>query len=506
MGRKVNKVQFLLIFLIYIMWQGGLVHAQKTKTIIIDNADITEFDNTGGAQRSRMLGNVKFRHEDVFMSCDSAHFFPDINVLDAFSRVHIWRGDTLDLYGDFLKYKGNVRIAEVRRNVVLDDKENHLTTDNIDYDLNSDLGYYFNGGKIENGENTLISEVGYYYSKEKLFFFKDSVKIVNPDYTMYSDTLKYNTVSEVAYFLGPTDIISEENYIYCENGWYDTRNNISQFNKNAFLQNKEKILKGDSIYYERETGLGKAFMNVELIDTLQNMVLTGHYAIYEELSDYAMLTDSALMIQIDKGDSLFVHADTLWTVADTIPEKKLIKAYYHVKIFRSDLQGKCDSLVYAENDSTFRFYGEPVLWSDENQLTAEFISIETKAKGLHKINMRSEAFIISKEDTSKFNQIKGRDMQGWFRENELHMIDVNGNGQTIYYAKDKGELQGVNKAESANLKIYLKDRKIEKINFITKPDATYFPLEKFPPAASKLEDFKWLDEYRPKSRQDVFRW
>jgi lipopolysaccharide export system protein LptA len=506
MGRKSSyKHDFLIFLTLFLLWDG-ILFAQETQTITIDWADITEFDNSGGIQRSRLLGNVKFRHEDAYMSCDSAHFFPEQNTLDAFSRVHIWRGDTLDLYGDFLKYKGNVRVAEIRKNVTLDDKETHLTTENIDYDLNNDLGYYFKGGRIVNGENTLVSDLGYYYTREKLFFFKDSVIITNPDYTMYSDTLKYNTVSKVAYFLGPTDIISDENFIYCENGWYDTDKNISQFNKNAFLQNKEKILKGDSIYYERETGLGKAFINVELIDTAQKIVLMGNYAIYEELSDYAMLTDSALMIQIDQTDSLFIHADTLKTISDTIPEKKLIQAYYHVKIYRRDLQGKCDSLIYAEADSIFRFYGEPVLWSEENQLTADFIAIETRSSALYKIVMKSAAFIISMEDTSRFNQIKGRDMQGWFKDNQLYLIDVNGNGQTVYYAKDKGELQGVNKAESATLKIYLKDKRIDKINFITKPDATYYPLEKFPPAASKLENFRWFGEFRPTSRYDVFRW
>jgi len=323
---------------------------------------------------------------------------------------------------------------------------------------------------------------------------------------MYSDTLKYNTISKIAYFLGPTDIISEENFIYCENGWYDTDKNISQFNKNAFLRNKEKILKGDSIYYERETGLGKAFINVELIDTAQNLILMGNKAIYEEVSEYAMITDRALMIQVENTDSLFIHADTLQTAADTIPDKKLIKAYRHVKIYRHDLQGKCDSLVYAENDSAFSFFGEPVLWSEENQLTADFIAIKMRESALYRIDMISSAFIISREDTSRFNQIKGRDMQGWFKNNQLHLIDVNGNGQTIYYAEDKGELQGVNKAESANLKIYLKDKKVDKINFMTKPDATYYPLEKFPPASSKLENFKWLEEYRPLNRYDVFRW
>lgn len=506
MGRgKTNSVWILTLW-VWFACSGIAVFPQQSRTILIDNADITEFDNTGENPRSRLLGNVRFSHEGVFMSCDSAHFYPDLNTLDAFSKVHIWRGDTLDLYGDFLKYKGNVRMAEVRRNVVLDDKENHLTTDYIDYDLKNDVAYYFNKGKIVNGENTLISELGYYYPKEKMFFFKDSVIITNPDYLMYSDTLKYHTVSKIAWFLGPSDIRSEENYIYCENGWYDTEKNISQFNRNAYLRNKDKILKGDSIYYERETGLGQAFINVELIDTSRNLTLSGDFASYEEKTGLALLTDRALMIQVDNGDSLFVHADTLRAIPDTIPDSQILKAYRHVKIYRSDIQGKCDSLVYSEADSVFRFYGEPVLWSEENQLTAEFIQIQTKESQLYKIDMVSSAFIISMEDTIRYNQIKGRDMQGWFRDNQLYLIDVNGNGQTVYYARDKGVIQGVNKAESADLKIYLMDKRIDRINFVTKPDATYYPLEKFPPSESKLEEFRWYGEYRPLNRYDVFRW
>jgi lipopolysaccharide export system protein LptA len=506
MRRRDNYILILLVFLLQGFLQDHTLFAQETRTIMIDNADINEFDLVDGVQRSRLLGNVRFSQKDVLMSCDSAHFYPDLNMFDAFSHVHIWRADTLDLYGDFLKYKGDIRMAEMRKNVVLDDKDTHLTTENINYDLNEDIGYYFDGGKIINGENTLVSRSGYYYTREKLFFFKDSVVVTNPDYTMYCDTLKYNTVSNVAFFLGPTDIISDENYIYCENGWYDTKNNVSQFNKNAFLRNKEKILKGDSIYYDRESGLGKAFQNVELIDTAQNIILTGNYVTYEEKTEYAFLTDSALMIQVDKSDSLFIHADTLKTATDTIPGKKLLKAFNHVKIYRPDLQGKCDSLVYCENDSTFRFFGDPVLWTEENQLTAGLISIETRKQSLYRINMEGGAFIISREDSSRFNQIKGRNMQGWFLNNQLYQMDVNGNGQTIYYAKDKGVIQGVNKAESANLKIYLKDRKIERIRFMVEPDATYYPLDKFPNGASKLENFRWLEQYRPLNKLDVFNW
>ncbi len=498
------------LLIILVMLISAAVEGQEIKQIEI-NADYIEFDSNLGSGAKRLLGDVRFKHEDIYMTCDSAWYFSEENRVESFSNVHLWQGDTLDLYGDYLKYNGNTRMANVRENVILIDSENRLTTDYIDHNFGEDLAYYLGGGRIINGDNTLISHQGYYYTKEKLFFFKDSVVVINPEYNMYSDTLRYNTVTEVAYFLGPTDIISDENFIYCENGWYDTQNNISQFNKNAYLQNEGKTLKGDSIYYDRDEGLGKAYINVEFIDTTQNMILLGNVAIYNEKTEFAMLTDSALMVQIDKGDSLFVHADTLLSVPDTIPEKRLIKAFYKVKFYRDDIQGKCDSLIYTGIDSVFRFFGEPVLWSDENQLSAEKIEIYTKNQQLDRLEMINSAFIISLEDSIKFNQIKGRNMTGYIRDSELQKISVDGNSQSIYYASEEKEMKkkeyiGVNKAESSDLEIYFSDNEIRKIVFKPDTDGTFYPLDKFPPAKAKFENFVWYENFRPKNRHDVFRW
>ncbi len=482
------------------------IFSQQVHKIDI-NANFIEFDKELGNNAKRLIGNVRFKHEDVYMTCDSAYYYSEENMVDAYSNVHLWQGDTLDLYGDFLKYRGDTRMANVRDNVILIDKESRLTTDYIDYNFNSDLAYYLGGGRIVNGDNTLESIQGNYYSKQKFFFFKDSVVVINPDYTMYSDTLKYNSVTEIAYFLGPTDIIADSNYIYCENGWYDTQNNISQFNQNAWLESDGKTLSGDSLYYERETGLGKAFDNVVLVDSVQNVILKGNKAIYLEKSKYAMLTDRALMIQVDDDkDSLYVHADTLKSVPDTIPDFNIIKAYRHVKLFRPDMQGKCDSLVYTDTDSVFRFFGEPVIWSDENQITAEFIKLYIRNQEADHLEMTNDAFIISREDSIKYNQIKGRSMTGYLENNELTRIDVDGNSQTIYYAKEGNKYIGVNKAESADLEIKFNKNKVHLIIYLVNPNLVYYPLEKFPENERYFKNFRWFGEYRPHSLEEVFIW
>ncbi len=479
--------------------------SQKVTRIEILNSDSMEKDEEQ-VNAIKYIGNVIFRHEEAMMYCDSAYLFTEENLVKAFHNIHIEQGDTLDLYGDFLTYDGNKKLAQITGDVKLIDKELILTTNNLDYNLQTNTGYYFNGGKIKNGDNDLESGTGFYYARQKLFHFRDSVIIRNPEYNIYSDTLKYNTVTEIAYFFGPTQIISKDNYIYCENGWYDTKKNISQFNENAYLTTQGQYLRGDSLYYERETGLGKAFDNVELFDSTRNIILKGRYAIYHEQPEYALLTDSAQFMQISENDTLYVHADTLESVLDTSGLYKLMKAYYKVKIFRADIQGKCDSLAYLESDSVFRLFGEPVLWSEENQLTADQIDLHLANKQLHYIDLLSSSFIISQEDTVRYNQIKGKNMKGYFVNNKLVRIDVRGNGQTIYYAKDGADLIGINRAESSDIIIYLKENKIDRINLVLSPKATLYPPDGKEEFEKILKGFKWLEKYRPVSKTDIFLW
>jgi lipopolysaccharide export system protein LptA len=492
-------------FVLLLTLAAAPARSQKVTRIEILNSDSME-KNEEQVNAIKYIGNVIFRHEEAIMYCDSAYLFTEENLVNAFHHIHIEQGDTLDLYGDFLIYDGNKKLAQITGNVKLIDKETVLTTNNLDYNLQTNTGHYTNGGKIKNGDNDLESDIGFYYASEKLFHFRDSVIIHNPEYTIYADTLKYHTITEIAYFLGPTEIISKDNYIYCENGWYDTRKNISQFNENAYLTTKGQYLRGDSLYYERETGLGKAFDNVELFDSTQNIILKGRYAIYHEEPEYALLTDSAQFMQISDNDTLYVHADTLESILDTSGLYKIMKAYYKVKIFRVDIQGKCDSLVYLDKDSVFRLFGEPVLWSEENQLTADQIDLHLANKKLHYINLLSSSFIISQEDTVRYNQIKGKNMKGYFVNNKLVRIDVKGNGQTIYYAKDGPDLIGINRAESSDIIIYLKENKIDRINLVLSPKATLYPPDEKEDFEKILKGFKWLEKYRPVSKTDIFVW
>lgn len=472
--------------------------------MVEQKADYMEYDQDIAGGAYRLIANVVFTHEGALMYCDSAYFYPNTNSLDAFSRVHINQADTLNLYSDFLHYDGNTRIAEVRRNVRLLGRNTKLTTNELDFDLGRNVGYYTRHADIESGDNQLSSMQGYYYSNQQMYYFRDSVVLTNPDYTIYSDTLRYHTPTRIAYFYGPTEIIGDSSYIYCEDGWYNTETDKSMLKEKALVKNKNQIIRGDSLYYERETGFGVGYSHVELFDEVQNIILRGNHAVIYQDTDRALLTDSAQFIYITQDDSLYIHADTLRSLPDSAGNRQLL-AYYGVRVFKSDLQGICDSLYYSTTDSILRLYEKPVLWSGTNQLSADYIEIWTRNKQIDQLHMQQMAFIINQEDSGKFNQIKGRSMIGYFRNNELFKIVTKGNGQTVYYARDNNELIGVNIAQSSDLTIWLKDNKPEKISFRVKPVGTLYPLDAAPREELILRDFKWLDYLRPKKREDIFK-
>jgi lipopolysaccharide export system protein LptA len=484
----------------------------KKKKIEYEAGEITSNKNIKGGAKL-LKGSVKFKHENVIMTCDSSYFNDKKQELEAFGNVRITQGDTMQLTGKYLKYNGSKKIAEVEKDVVLTERRMNLTTNYLTYDLNTSTASYHNGGLLNSEGNTLKSEHGYYNSKSKEFSFKKNVLLTNPQYTMEGDTLRYNTFTKVAYFLGPTKIKSNENTIYCENGWYDTDKDISQFNKNAVINTNGQQLKGDSIYYNRKKRFGKAIKNISIIDTVQKIIINGDYAEYDETDENSIVTGHALFNQLYDNDTLTLNADTLRatylkkdSAGKNIPDlkKRIMFAYHHVKFFKSDIQGKCDSLVYLYSDSTMQLFKQPVMWSEKNQLTAEKIELQTRNGKIKLITLTNTAFIISEEDSARFNQVKGEKIRGYFLNNDLHKIYIEGNGQSIYYAKEGEKYIGVNKADCTDMLILMKDSEIDKITFIKKPDAVLYPLNEIPSEELILKDMNNRFKERPQSRKTIF--
>lgn len=480
----------------------------KKKRVELLHTDLMANDERMGSDFRKFLGNVSLKHKDILMYCDSAYLYQKTNQVMAFSKVHIEQGDTLDLYGDYLFYDGTEEKALMTGNVELIDKETHLYTPSVNYDAANKIANYTDSGRITNAKNVLTSITGTYFAEKKLFHFKDSVKIVNPDYVMTGDTMDYNTLTETAFFTGPSRVNGDSIYIYCESGWYDTKNDVSRLWKNALIDNKQQIIKGDSLYYEDKTGFGQAFRNISIADTSNDIIVKGDYAWYIKNPEKFVVTDKAMFIQISKNDSLFLHADTISAVTETDTAGqpfRLMRAYYGCRIFSNDFQSKCDSLSYSFQDSVIRLYKAPVIWSEENQLTSDSIAIFTKNRQTERMELYNSAFITSLVDSVRFNQIKGRSLKGYFRENKLYKIKIEGNGETIYFLADKNELIGVNHAKSSSIEIYVDKGKISEIYEYQNPDGKLDPPFLDPPETLKLPGFNWFDDIRPKKVSDIFK-
>lgn len=500
----------IIILILGAFFATGSIYAQeKTKRIQIKRTTKGIRIDEDGTDLFKLIGDVWVQHGDVMMYCDSAYVNKEKNLLDAYNNIRILQGDSMVLTGDTLYYDGNTELARLRGNIKMEDPDMILTTQYLDYNMATETAVYYSGGTItsKKDDNVLVSQKGYYHSNTKSFFFKDSVRLTNEDYVIESDTMKYNTESEITWFFGPTTITSDSNLIYCENGWYDTKRNLSEFRDNAYIQTKEQTMKGDSLVYDREKSIGEVFGNVSLLDTVQDFLIKGDYAIHYQRDSISMVTGHAELIQILEEDSLHIHGDTLIAGYDSTGEHRTMQAYYHVKFFKPDLQGMCDSLHYSTLDSTFYMFGRPILWSDENQITADSIHIIQGKEGLDRMYMDRNAFIISKDDTLQYNQIKGKDMIGYFKESKLRKVDVIGNGQTIYYARENDTtLLGVNKAICSNLRILIDSNTIQDIFFLNKPEATMTPEHKIIPSEMILDDFLWQVEHRPTSPEEIFEW
>ncbi len=490
------------LFLLYFIGIGFSALSQQKEVIDIIHADIYAVNTRSNIDS--LLGNVELRHKNMLMYCDRLYNHRDSNYVEAFGNVHVIQNDTLQMWGDFMVYNGNTELAKVRQNVIMKDPKITLTTNFLDYDAANRIGHYFNQGTIKDSVNTLISDIGYYYLAANEMFFKDSVKVYTPDYTMYSDTLKYQTESKIITILGPTNIYGENRTLYSENGWYNSLTSHAELYKNNRLTYNEYIGKADTLVVDSISGTAIMHQNIHLYDTVNNVIVEGNYGEVLKNNDYAFVTKRALLILVGQTDSLFVHGDTLSTSKDSLGNN-IMKAYYNTRFYNPELQGLCDSMSFPVVDSTVYLYGTPIVWASGNQLTGTTIDMHMKNNEVDLFHLNEKAMIVNQLDSLKFNQIKGRNMTGYIDQNELHLVLVDGNGESIYYPDDQGVIIGLNKTVSSQIKIHLKEKKVHRILFINKPEGTLNPIFLVKPEERFLKDFEWHIEKQPKQKEDIFK-
>jgi lipopolysaccharide export system protein LptA len=475
----------------------------SNKKIYLEHAESLTFDGFVNPDFQILSGNVRFRHEGAKLFSDSAHYYPKTNSLYCFGNVHMEQGDTLFLYGAWLFYDGATKLAQVREKVRLENRNVTLFTDSLNFDRVSNLGYFFDGGLLVDGANELSSEYGQYSPETKVAHFRNDVKLVHPKFVLTNNELLYNTNTHVADINVPTDIVADSAYIFTTKGNYNTSTDKCVLYNRSYVVSDHRRLTGDTVKYESGNTIGEAFGNVVLVDTLQQITMIGGYGYSDEKKGFALMAREPFMIEHSTRDSLWLHGDTLKTVQDSI--FKNVMAFHQVRFFRNDFQGLCDSLFYSTRDSVLSFYDYPVLWSENQQITGDFIQLHTKYSKPDWMHIQRSAMLIEQVTDSLYNQTSGKDLKAYFDSGQVVKVEIRGNAQTIYLPLDDDKsIIGLNNLQGSSLDLYRKEGKVEKIVIWPKPVGKFYPLLLLDPSARFLGDFAWYEEGRPQKPEDIF--
>ena len=495
------------IFFLFLILIPLFANTQIKKIIYSAKIQDTNEEKYPGA--TLLIGNVIMNHEGAILTCQQALYYKKENFFKAIGNVLLKQGDTITQTSDYVDYDGNLKQALSWGNVVLKDPTMILTSDTLQFDRLNQKLYYKSYATIKDQTNTLRSKYGNYYLENKKFTATTQVNVLNPEHNLQSTNLDYYTDTGLTYFYGATTITNSKNKnrIYSEKGFYNTKTDISHFVKNAKLFLKERTIQGDSLYYDKNRGFASATNNIIVKDTVENFLTKGNYAELFELKDSLFIIKKAVAITIIDKDSMFVHGDTLLVTGK--PDRRIIRIFNNVKIFKSDLQGKCDSIHTNQSTGLTRMFKTPVLWADENQITGDTIHLlsNIKTEKLDSLKVLNNSFINSKDSLSvdNFNQIKGRNIYGKFKDNSIKTLLVKGNAESLYYNRnEKNVLESITKEISSNIEFTLTKGAIESIKYLKTTEGKTYPVSQLPEEVRKLKGFIWRENEQPKRMIDIF--
>lgn len=512
-------------YLLRLAWTGMLLilvqayafsQTDRPRTPSKDIVELIHSDNLRHNQflnpDARILtGNVHLFHNGIQMYCDSAYQYETTNSVEAFGHVKIIQGDTLSLTGDYLFYDGNTQLAQVRHNVVMKHRESTLYTDSLNYDRLYNIGYFFEGGRLVDGDNILTSDWGEYFLNTKEALFNYNVHLTSPKFDLTSDTLHYNTQTKWAEVMGPSNIKDKENNIYTEHAYYNTTTeNVRLMDRSVVANKNGRQMIGDSISYDKQSGMMRAFGNVIYDDKSNKNMLTGEYCQYNELTGQAYATDKALLKDYSNTtDTLFVHADTLRLYTynmDTDSVYRVLHGYFHVRAYRSDVQAVCDSLVYNTGIRRMAMFRDPIVWNNKQQLLGEEIYTFLNDSTIDSVRVENQALLVEQFDSIHYNQVTSQIMKSYFEKGEIRENQAEGNVYVIYYPLDEDSvIVGLNYTETSQLRMFMENRKLKRI-WTPEATGTFYDVSIIPNDKLRLENFAWFDYIRPRDKFDLFEW
>lgn len=488
-------------------------HRPKTdERVYLKHADMLRFNQYGEHAGAQILnGNVAFLHKGALLTCDSAYFYQESNSFKAFGHVKMRQGDTLSLTSDYAFYDGDNQMAEARHNVLLRHRGTKLYTDSLNYDRLYNIGYFFEGGKMVDRNNVLVSDWGEYDTETRKAVFNYNVNLRNPKFTLTTDTLHYDTRTSLANIVGPSVIRSKESVIHTSDGYYNTNTGRARLYGRSTMSNKGKEITGDSLFYDEKRGISQGYRNVIYKDTQKKNELHCNYLWYNEKNGFAFATENPVMMEYSQKDTLFVHSDTIKVITyhlNTDSVYRTAHCYNKVRAFRNDVQAVCDSLVYNTKDSCMTMYRDPIAWSGDRQLLGEEIQVFMKDSTIDRAHIINQALTAElMPDKDHYQQLSSKEMFAYFTKGQITQTEAIGNVRSIYYPVDDkySTLMGLVYIETDTMKMFMRDRQLQKI-WTSKTDGTWYPMTQIPPERYKLDGFTWFDYIRPINKDDIYEW
>ena len=488
-------------------------HRPKTdERVYLKHADMLRFNQYGEHAGAQILnGNVAFLHKGALLTCDSAYFYQESNSFKAFGHVKMRQGDTLSLTSDYAFYDGDNQMAEARHNVLLRHRGTKLYTDSLNYDRLYNIGYFFEGGKMVDRNNVLVSDWGEYDTETRKAVFNYNVNLRNPKFTLTTDTLHYDTRTSLANIVGPSVIRSKESVIHTSDGYYNTNTGRARLYGRSTMSNKGKEITGDSLFYDEKRGISQGYRNVIYKDTQKKNELHCNYLWYNEKNGFAFATENPVMMEYSQKDTLFMHSDTIKVITyhlNTDSVYRTAHCYNKVRAFRNDVQAVCDSLVYNTKDSCMTMYRDPIAWSGDRQLLGEEIQVFMKDSTIDRAHIINQALTAElMPDKEHYQQLSSKEMFAYFTKGQITQTEAIGNVRSIYYPVDDKDstLMGLVYIETDTMKMFMRDRQLQKI-WTSKTDGTWYPMTQIPPERYRLDGFTWFDYIRPINKDDIYEW
>lgn len=476
-----------------------------------------------------IVGTVKLKQGNTLFYCDSCIMNNNTRTFEAWGKqVHINDSDTANIYSNHLLYYTQKKLAYLDGNVKMTDGKGVLTTPNLEYDMETNIGIYKNGGKVVNDKTVLTSREGWYYADLKDVYFKNDVKLKDPAYNIVTDSLLYNTESKTTRFIAQTFITDTSGVtVETKDGFYNQETKQAEFGRRPVIRDKKMTVRGDRI--TRNDSVMTVEGNAIVVDTAQGTTIIGG-VIYRNINTGAVLaTRKPLMIVKQDNDSTFIAADTLFTarltdkfgidslVVDTLTGRKMaaidpkdsanryFEGYGHVRIFNDSLQAAGDSMFYSFKDSIFRLFKDPVVWASDNQVTGDTIYLYTKNKKADKVEAFENGFMVNRLDNEVYNQIKSSRIDGWFVDGNIDSVRAKGFAECIYYIQDEDSAYtGINESHSDIIDIYFEAKELDKVVFRSSVTGTVWPMKQKSPSEMKLSNFRWLEGRRPKTKFEMY--